>query len=631
MDVFSPALGCGLSIRGLDDQGWHKVLALRKYVPDRGEANYENLTMNVQDEYKWKNPLDALAGTSFAFEYLRRTRAPQSQATPAIPGEANSLQKTASFAPADCLITAHYGDWHTPMMTYADWAHRVWKFRPFPSRLAHIREMDCPGWGQNILFKDGKYRTDFITPRTDCVELMSWWDWSPLGPFMTPLDQLDRVLTAAQIKEWEPYFVIDPVTGKKAWNNQPGDYKTYNDQFGGLPAFRKAIQTYQEMGALVTLYTDPFRLDENCDTGRAHGKEWTVVLPDGKPSTSYEVYNPCHNLPEVRQWAAETMGRVMRETGADGIRLDEYGHRGWGCYSDKHSHAFQEPGITQWNKGVADACRQIHAAMDKVKPDLVLTTEHPGYDYLMQYLEGCITYDLSVVASPLRPLECNLQRFYFPECKAYELDHRGMDEQCRKKFWNAVESFERYFPTVMNNVLKENENVYQVRDNTPLVPTLQPMLYANRFRGAGKTMYHLYNATGHTFEGAALAVPVKAGEHVVELLSCQDLPVTNGQISLYLEREGVACVAVLPKVIEAAGQGEGLQLTLESVQKGDQLVVADATGKVLVTKDAVAGRQTLEPSKLAKPAPAAKPACVKLLRGGQLVDAMSVAPRTGDE
>ncbi len=619
MDLFSPALGCGLSLRALDDQGWHKVLALRKHVPDKGEANYEHLTMNVKDDYRWKTPLDAVAGTSLAFEYLRRTRATQSEAAPAVAGHAASLSKTATFAPADCLLTVHYGDWHTPMAAYAEWAHRVWQFRPFPSRLKHIRNMDCPGWAQNILFRDGKYRTDFITARTDCVELMSWWEWSPLGPFMTPLDQLDKVLTPAQIKEWQPYFVKDPVTGQKMWNNQPGDYKGYNERFGGLPAFRKAIETYQKRGVLVTLYTDPFRLDENCDTGRAHGKQWTVVLPDGKPSTSYEVYNPCHNLAEVRQWAAETMGRVMRETGADGIRLDEYGHRGWACYSEAHDHTFQEPGITQWNKAVAEACRLIHAEMDKVRPDLVLTTEHPGYDYLMQYLEGCITYDLSVVASPLRPVECNLQRFYFPECKAYELDHRTNDPQSRKTFWNTVESFERDKPIAMASILDENEDVYQGRDNTPLVPTLQPLLYANRFRGGGKTMIHLYNAMGHTFEGPVLAVAADAGGsgpvHVIELLHGAELPVIDGRVSLYIDRDDVACVAILPRLLQVDGQGH----VRIGDGKGGQLVLVNEKGEGLVTQEATGSEAALDLTRLPV---GTKPACLKLLRDKQMVDTM---------
>ena len=85
------------------------------------------------------------------------------------------------------------------------------------------------------------------------------------------------------------------------------------------------------------------------------------------------VWNPCHDLAAVREWVAEEMGRVMRETGADGIRLDEYGHRGWACYDESHEHTYAEPGITQWQKATSEATRLIHEAMDKVRPDLVLT------------------------------------------------------------------------------------------------------------------------------------------------------------------------------------------------------------------------------------------------------------------
>ncbi|MHB8995282.1 MAG: hypothetical protein ACYC63_08550 [Armatimonadota bacterium] len=602
MDLYSPALGGGLYMRADDSEGWHKIVALRKHIPGAFDVNQEIMSMRVKPEYQWKpGALDVIDGTAMTYEYLRRTREPG-----------------GSFAPASAVLTAHAGDWHTAMSDYSKWAHRVWKFRPYPSALKSVRNMIAAGWGKSILFQDGKYRTDIIRPDTDCIELMSWWDWSPLGPFGTPFDQLDKVLTPAQIKMWEPYFVIDPVTGKKMWNNQPGDYDGYNPQFGGLPAFQQAVKTYQSMGALTTLYTDPFRMDFASKIGLAHGKEWGVINEKDELSTGYEVYNPCHDLPAVREWTAKAMGRVMRETGADGIRLDEYGHRGWACYNPAHKHTYAEPGITQWQKATTEATKMVHDEMDKVRPGLVLTTEHFGYDYMIKDLEGCITYDLTGQKSPLRPLECNTMRFYFPECKAYELDHRGADLLSRKKFWNAVESFGRYYPNDMYTILNENEDVYQGRDNLALAPTLQPYLYANRFSGAGKTMYHLYNAMGHTFEGPALAVPVKAGQHVMELLSCRELPLANGQANVYLERDDVACVAVLPKVIETARNGNALQVTLKTAGQGTRLVVTDLTGKELHGQSAKAGAQTLDLSGLEKPA------CVKLLRDGQLVDAAAL-------
>ncbi|NLF19371.1 MAG: hypothetical protein GX595_19250, partial [Lentisphaerae bacterium] len=485
MDLFSPERGAGLYLRLDEAEGWHKVLTLRKTVPGQSSWSGDASNVRTRPEFTWSGSLPAVEGIGMACEYLRRTRAP---------GE--------RFVPAAAVLAAHPGDWRVAMRAYADWAHRVWSWRPYPSRLTGAHTMTAHGWAQDVLFRDGAYRTDFIKPMADCVEVMSWWDWSPLGPLGAPMDDLGSRLTPAQIARWRPYFAKDPVRGQLKWNNQPGDYRGYNQGWGGLEAFRKAVATWKSMGPLVTLYTDPFRLDAfSCETGRRFGEVWCVMGPDGAYPMAYEVTNPCHDLPEVRAWAIETMKRVMIETGADGIRLDEYGHMGWACFNPAHRHTYGELGVSQWNKAVAETTAGIRAAMDEVDPRSVLTTEHPCYDYLMRCLDGCITYDVTVQATPLRPLEVNLQRFYFPECKAYELDHRHADRQDRKKFWNGVASFGRILPKPFYVIYDENEDVFSSRDCEALVPTLVPRLYANRFRGGGKTFVHLYNATGRTQHG----------------------------------------------------------------------------------------------------------------------------------
>jgi hypothetical protein len=528
MDLFSPSLGAGLSVRADDADGKYKIFALSKHLP--GKIPVQTLTpmCPTKPGFQFSNTFAQVTGTSVAVEYLRRIRKP---------GE--------SFALPPVVIAAHAGDWKTPMKEYAAWAHRVWKFRP-PSRLDGVVTMIAAGWGRDILFKDGKYRTDFLKPGRDCLELMSWWEWSPLGPWCTPFDKLEEKIGKVAYTRWQGYFVKDPVTGQTMWNNQPGDYDGYNERFGGLPAFRKAVEDYKKTGALITLYTDPFRLDDASKTGQKHGKEWDIIKADGEYAKGYEVWNPCHDLPEVRQWVADAMGRVMRETGADGIRLDEYGHRGWACYNPAHKHTFAEPGCTEWQRATAEATKMVRAAMDKVNRRLVLTTEHPGYDYLMQYLDGCITYDLTVMATPLRPLECNTQRFYFPECKAYELDHRGADRDCHKRFWNMVAAFGREYPPEMYKVLKEHNDVLRGNDCEPLVPTLMPLVYANRFGSGKKTLWTLYNATGHTVDAPLIRVDVSRGQHVVDLLTGEELS-TQGGIKLWLPRNGVACIACLPK------------------------------------------------------------------------------------
>jgi len=610
MDLFSPSRGGGLSVRTDDAEGWHKVLSLRKHIAGAAEVADANLGVRAREEYQWQTPLDAVQGTSLSYDYLRRTRAP---------GDA--------FTPAPAVIAAHAGDWRVPFAAYADWAHRVWRFRPYPSRLAAVRHMIAVGWGQDVLFRDGHYRTDFIRPETDCVELMSWWDWSPLGPWSTPFERLSEVLSKASIEAWKPYFVTDPVTGLAMWNNQPGDYDGYNERFGGLPAFREAIGTYRGMGPLVTLYTDPFRMDDASKIGQAHGREWCVIGVDGKPSTGYDVWNPCHDIPAVRRWVADTMGRLIRETGADGIRLDEYGHVGWACYSTEHEHTFAEPGITQWQKAVAETTRMVREAMDAVDPGSVLTTEHPGYDYLMQYLDGCITYDLTVQSSPLRPLPCNLQRFYFPECKAFELDHRGADPGDRVKLWTGVASFGRYYPPAFYTILCQNADAYDSRDCEPLIrtPGQARGIYVNRFRAGAKTLFHLHNATGHTFEGTALAVDCSPGEHLVDLVSCEEVPLGpersgSRPARLYVGRGETLCLALMRRELSVERDGTTVEVRVGHRGAGRMLVLSDAQGGALLSAPADGPPVRWDIAALPE---SDDPACVKLLRGGLLID---VAP-----
>jgi hypothetical protein len=306
----------------------------------------------------------------------------------------------------------------------------------------------------------------------------------------------------------------------------------------------------------------------------------------------------------------------MRETGADGIRLDEYGHRGWACYSTQHRHTFAEPGCTEWQRAIAETCKLVRAGMDRVNPKSVLTTEHPGYDYLMQFLDGCITYDLTVMATPLRPLECNLQRFLFPECKAYELDHRGADRDLHKRFWNLVGAFGVEYPPAMYAILKENRDAHASRDCEPLVPTLIKGVYANRFGGGAKTLWTLYNATGHTLEAPLVAVEVSRNQHVVEMLSGEELghgAASPLRAKLWLPAKGVACVARLPQLLEVVRQGD--ELTISAKADG-QLVVCNADAGKLIEVPIKSGVRKLD----LKEAAQKRPSCVKLLRDGTLLD-----------
>ncbi len=421
--------------------------------------------------------LDRVPGTSLACEYMLRTR-----------------QAGATFSAPDAVISAHPGDRHGPMARYSRWAHRVWRFRPYPSRMTPVVNWLSVGMRLNntVLFRDGAYRTDLVNPRMDALELWCRWEWSELGPWRTPMEKLPEVIGEAEYERMQRYLVEDPVTGALMYPLNRGDYDGYNRRWGGLPA--------------------------------------------------------------------------LRETGADGIRLDEYGHHGYVCFSDVHQHTFAEPGTKEWMRALAESCRSVREGVDRVDPRSVLTTEMPGYDYMMQFLDGCITYDLSMQASPLRPLEVNLQRFYFPECRPFELDHRGRDPHCAKKLFSAVGSFARYYPQNMRRALRENADAFVSRDCVPLVPTQTRYVYANRFGGAEKTVWTVYNATGHTVDGPVLLLDLEPKQHVFRLLDGREARVeSHGDrvvVSAHLGAGEVACLARPTRRLTVRAAGDALAVTV---------------------------------------------------------------------
>jgi hypothetical protein len=218
MDVFSPTKGGGVYLRGDDDKGFYKTMSLRKFTPGQPEQVADKYG---RTEYQWKtSALEQQKGTSLAIEYQRRTRQP---------GQ--------SYEPPPAVLAAHAGNWKAAMSAYSDWAHKVWRWRPYPSKLKMVSNLGVGGWPDAPLFVNGKYRDDFLKPRMDAVELCCWWEWTKLGPGGVPFDRLPP----EKLKEIEPYLVKDPVTGEKLYMGSPTDYVKYNDRFGGIEAFRKAI------------------------------------------------------------------------------------------------------------------------------------------------------------------------------------------------------------------------------------------------------------------------------------------------------------------------------------------------------------------------------------------------------
>jgi hypothetical protein len=312
------------------------------------------------------------------------------------------------------------------------------------------------------------------------------------------------------------------------------------------------------------------------------------------------------------EYLAETVARVCRDTGIDGVRIDEYGHRGWVCSNDAHEHIFAEPGHNAWMQATERACRMVHEKMDEVREGLCLMTEYPGNDHLASTLEAALSHESNPRHAPeIRPVPCDLFRFYFRHCKMFELGRPETPEQHAWNVFNAHATFggSARHPEDVFHTLVENSDAFEGETVTPLVETLVPLVYANRFEGGDKTVWTLFNATGHTVEEPLLAVEPAPGYHYVNLLSGEEIsPVAiegGHALSFRLRRKAAAIVARLPRELSI----EDRRITGEG-----EIAVVDNKGSRLAT--AKSGDALPEIAE-------GNPHMIKLLRDERLVDAVA--------
>jgi len=119
------------------------------------------------------------------------------------------------------------------------------------------------------------------------------------------------------------------------------------------------------------------------------------------------------------------------------------------------------------------------------------------------------------------------------------------------------------------------------------------------------------------------------GEHLFDMLACAEVePVGRADglagVRVYLPRDGVACVAQLPRRLAVTRAGAALQVQADLPAGECTLVVANSDGEALASQAAQAGANAIELSALPDDA---EPACVKLLRDGQLMDIATLPER----
>ncbi len=449
------------------------------------------------------------------------------------------VQPEEAVACPPAVIGLHGGDWRPAYNAYAawlktwyrpshprpEWYRHVWNFRTW---WTHTMGDGSPD--HNLLNRQtGEFQTEAFVRRDrelyGDVDMVHFFDWR-----------------------------ISPTRG--TW----GDY-TY-DGVGGLEAFRGAIQVLQREGIRVGLYLDCYLCSEKSDIGKAHGREWAAIDIAGNPSRAYStpeepMYGMCVLHPGWQDHLAQTCARVARDTGCDGIYLDEgmTDSREYWCYSPDHGHAV--PGVNQL--GLIELARKVR---ERLPEGVALYTEWSPPDAMVPYLDGAYQANLAHCDIHQSPGFLQLARFVFPDFRVFTISNAGgmsdgIWEGLKYSLFSGVPLYtlswghdEAVYPLVrkMSAILHDHEAAFLTTTPKPFVPTERADLFANRFPGPKETVWTLWNARYRTLTGPVLRVAHVSGARYLDLWNERELHPSIGKdgiatLSTTLGPRGIGVVA----------------------------------------------------------------------------------------
>ncbi len=328
----------------------------------------------------------------------------------------------------------------------------------------------------------------------------------PGGPFLHIGDNTGLLRVDELIDEFRRFVggidIIDVYDWMcwRSWDDQCGDYERYTP-YKNVAMFRKAVEMAHKMGVRVGLFIATklcYEYQNQWDT--IAGTRSLVVTECGTWRRNCGTYMPCCGSEVWRKYLAETCARGIRETGADLLYLDQCGD-GEECWGVTHGH---KPGAM-----IRDI-ELLHELHKYAGRNVKLYLEGGMADYGLEDFDSCIPSSVRFGNETMMPGRIEFQRFFYPHIKF--MPHHTFQQGLRDGFhWGyGFNFFEgmgyfvacvpsqwdtagRKFITKIYKLQHKYWRVFTSNNIEPLVSTLKPYVFANRFTHNKKTIYTFYN------------------------------------------------------------------------------------------------------------------------------------------
>ncbi len=295
----------------------------------------------------------------------------------------------ATLAPGASLdlppvkLLVYNGDWRPAARAYRAWYDKAFKHATPPAWFG-----DIGGW-------DGRH---FKKAEPGV---------SPVGGMLDSFRDLPRAVLHAPIDNIEYAFYS---RGSMLYGTHTDGDNIVREDLGGAEALQDGIAGVHRLGLRTTLYIEGYIVHKDSDLAKSgRAERWSVMHKDGGITGGYTkqgFYHMCPGCAEWQDYLAAMAARLLRETGADGVRLDSLGFYFLPCYNPAHGHATPF-GYNEWMKQLLAKVREATLA---VNPEALLTTEAP-VDWYGQWFHGALTQkyprDLPLMraaVAPYRPI-----------------------------------------------------------------------------------------------------------------------------------------------------------------------------------------------------------------------------------
>jgi len=312
---------------------------------------------------QWQSVYDVAANEGLAFivmdpELLNKTiRRFPGGGMSALCFDPQPLAPGAELRCPPVRVVVHTGNWRVAARHYRTWIANAFKLRKTPAWMAEV-DLRSSLWipkpeavakakatGQDAITSfTGVPAHNYLKNQLDNIEWAMYWDGIRAHPEI-----------------FGPY-------------SQDGMYEPRTD-LGGAKALKQTTHELRRIGRHTILYLGARRVVLASDLWKTRDHRTWMRFRDAKGSLhghAPPAIDACDGYEPWQDHLAAVCKRLLEQSGADGIRLDEFGCAFRPCFNPAHHHKSPYNSL-QWTRQLL---RKVRAAMDEVNPDALLLTEN---------------------------------------------------------------------------------------------------------------------------------------------------------------------------------------------------------------------------------------------------------------